>query len=61
MEPEPDVTFLFQFGNIRDTQRVPLASLNLKTLKDLAVDFINEKVSIFALLFLLFRAKRMQT
>lgn len=47
MEPEPEVvTFLFQFGNIRDAQRVPLTALNLKSLKDLAVDFINEKVTI---------------
>lgn len=44
MEIEPEVTFLFQFGNIRDTQRVPLTALNLKSLKDLACDFINEKV-----------------
>ena len=47
MEPEPEVTFLFQFGNVRDTQRIPLSALNLKSLKDLAVDFINEKVNIF--------------
>lgn len=45
MEPEPEVTFLFQFGNVRDTQRMPLAALNLKSLKDLACDFINEKVN----------------
>lgn len=45
MELEPEVTFLFQFGNVRDTQRIPLAALNLKSLKDLAVDFINEKVN----------------
>lgn len=45
---EPEITFLFQFGNIRDTQRVPLTALNLKDLKDLAVDFINHKVSGFA-------------
>lgn len=47
MEPEPEVTFLFQFGNLRDTQRVPVSALNLKSLKDFAVDFINEKVSLF--------------
>ncbi|KAI9580134.1 serine/threonine-protein kinase D1 [Glossina fuscipes] len=39
----PEVTFLFQFGSIRD---VSVASnvLTLKTLKDLACDFINTKV-----------------
>ena len=45
MEPEPEVSFLFQFGNVRDSQRIPVAALNLKSLKDLACDFINEKVS----------------
>lgn len=40
----PDVTFLFQFGLVRDTVTVPQYSLNLKTLKDLACDFINNKV-----------------
>ncbi|KAF2893732.1 hypothetical protein ILUMI_12426 [Ignelater luminosus] len=39
----PDVTFLFQFGLVRDTVTVPQYSLNLKTLKDLACDFINNK------------------
>uniref|UniRef100_A0A1B0BJC4 protein kinase C n=1 Tax=Glossina palpalis gambiensis TaxID=67801 RepID=A0A1B0BJC4_9MUSC len=39
----PEVTFLFQFGSIRD---VSVASnvLTLKTLKELACDFINTKV-----------------
>lgn len=40
---EPEVTFLFQFGLIRDTVSVALSSLTLKTLKDLACDFINKK------------------
>lgn len=40
----PDITFLFQFGLCRDTVTVPQASLNLKTLKDHACDFINNKV-----------------
>lgn len=44
----PEVTFLFQFGNLRDMVTVPAATINLKTLKDLACDFINSKVSSFA-------------
>lgn len=40
----PDVTFLFQFGLIRDAVTVPQTSLNLKTLKNLACDFIDSKV-----------------
>lgn len=44
MDSGPEVTFLFQFGNLRDTQTVPQASLNLKSLKDMACDFINLKV-----------------
>lgn len=39
-----DITFLFQFGLIRDTVTVPQALLNLKTMKDLACDFVNSKV-----------------
>lgn len=42
----PEVTFLFQFGLTRDAVTVPVASLNLKTIKDLACNFINTKVSI---------------
>lgn len=42
----PDITFIFQFGLIRDTITVPQYSLNLKSLKDLACDFINNKVSV---------------
>jgi protein kinase D len=41
----PEVTFLFQFGLIRDAVTVPVSSLNLKTIKDLACSFINSKVS----------------
>lgn len=45
MEQEgPEVTFMFQFGLIRDCVTVLQSSLNLKTIKDLAVDFINSKV-----------------
>lgn len=38
-----EVTFLFQFGLIRDTITVDSSTLTLKTLKDLACDFINTK------------------
>lgn len=41
----PEVTFLFQFGNLRDMVTVPAATINLRSLKDLACDFINSKVS----------------
>lgn len=40
----PEITFLFQFGNWRDIVTVDASTLNLKTLKDLACDFINTKV-----------------
>lgn len=40
----PEVTFLFQFGFIRDAVTVPQSTLNLKTIKDLACDFLNSKV-----------------
>lgn len=40
------MTFLFQFGNLRDMVTVPAAALNLKLLKDMACDFINSKVSL---------------
>ncbi|XP_046144954.1 serine/threonine-protein kinase D3 isoform X4 [Osmia bicornis bicornis] len=39
----PEVTFLFQFGLIRDTITVESSSLTLKTLKEFACDFINNK------------------
>lgn len=42
----PEVTFLFQFGNLRDMVTVSAASVTLKSLKDLACDFINEKVNV---------------
>lgn len=41
-----EITFLFQFGNLRDMVTVPASTINLKSLKDLACDFINSKVSI---------------
>lgn len=40
-----EVTFLFQFGNLRDLVAMPASMINLKSLKDLACDFINSKVS----------------
>nr|XP_036673514.1 serine/threonine-protein kinase D1 [Drosophila suzukii] len=40
----PEVTFLFQFGSVRDAICVPANALTLKTLKDLACDFINTKI-----------------
>lgn len=43
-EQGPEVTFLFQFGLIRDAVTVPQSSLNLKTIKNLACDFLNSKV-----------------
>lgn len=49
----PEVTFLFQFGNLRDMVTVPASTINLRSLKDLACDFINSKVSLFYFSFLL--------
>ncbi|KAJ8924394.1 hypothetical protein NQ315_007190 [Exocentrus adspersus] len=43
-EQGPEVTFLFQFGLIRDAVTVPQSSLNLKTIKNLACDFLNSKI-----------------
>ena len=40
----PEITFIFQFGNLRDIVTVAASALNLKSLKDLACDFINTKV-----------------
>ncbi|ENN72969.1 hypothetical protein YQE_10400, partial [Dendroctonus ponderosae] len=40
----PEVTFMFQFGFIKDAITVPQSTLNLKTIKDLACDFLNSKV-----------------
>lgn len=42
-----DVTFMFQFGLIRDTVTVPVKLLTLKTLKEFACDFIASKVVLF--------------
>uniref|UniRef100_A0A1I8NM65 Serine/threonine-protein kinase n=1 Tax=Stomoxys calcitrans TaxID=35570 RepID=A0A1I8NM65_STOCA len=40
----PEVTFLFQFGSVRDAVSVAANVLTLKTLKDLACEFINTKI-----------------
>ncbi|XP_028899933.2 serine/threonine-protein kinase D3 [Zeugodacus cucurbitae] len=40
----PEVTFLFQFGSLRDAVSVAASSLTLKSLKDLACEFINTKI-----------------
>ncbi|XP_017771650.1 PREDICTED: serine/threonine-protein kinase D3 [Nicrophorus vespilloides] len=40
----PEISFLFQFGLTRDIVTVTQSSLNLKTIKDLACDFINNKI-----------------
>lgn len=40
----PEITFLFQFGLIRDAITVPQSSLNLKTIKNLACDFLQSKI-----------------
>lgn len=42
-EPTDTITFLLQLGLVRDTCTVEAGTLNLKALKDLAVDFINKK------------------
>nr|CAD7416423.1 unnamed protein product [Timema poppensis] len=39
----PEVTFLFQFGLVRDTVTTVTNTLGLKTIKSLACDFINKK------------------
>lgn len=42
----PEITFMFQFGSIRDAVTVCASLLNLATLKDLACQFITTNVSI---------------
>ncbi|XP_053678268.1 serine/threonine-protein kinase D3 [Anopheles nili] len=39
-----DITFIFQFGNLRDIATVESSALTLKTLKELACEFINNKI-----------------
>lgn len=40
----PEITFLFQFGNLRDTVTCACSAITLKSLKDMACEFINSKV-----------------
>lgn len=42
----PEITFLFQFGSMRDAVSICAPALTLKTLKDMACDFINSKVNV---------------
>ena len=44
MEDNNNVTFLFQVGLVRDLITTDASQLTLKTLKDLACNFINQKV-----------------
>jgi hypothetical protein len=46
----PEVTFIFQFGLVRDTVTAAANTLGLKTLKDLACDFIDRKVGTACIL-----------
>lgn len=48
----PEITFLFQFGNMRDIVTVAANVLTLKSLKDLACDFINNKVVVIFTVFI---------
>ncbi len=43
---ETEVTFLFQFGLIRDTITADLSKLNMRSLIQYACDFINTKVRL---------------
>ena len=43
--PTGDVTFIFQLGLVRDSVTVDASQLTLKTLKDVACEFIIRKVS----------------
>ena len=49
------VTFMFQVGLVRDFITADASQLTLKTLKDLACNFINQRVSFFS--FSLFMSK----
>lgn len=40
------VTFMFQVGLVRDFISTDASQLTLKTLKDLACNFINQRVSV---------------
>ena len=47
--PTGDVTFSFQLGLVRDSVTMDASLLTLKTLKDVACEFIIRKVSVFTL------------
>lgn len=42
----PEITFMFQFGSIRDAVTVCASLLNLATLKDMACQFITANVIV---------------
>lgn len=46
-----EINFLMQCGLIRDKVNIDIVDLNLKTLKDTAVNFIDRKVSFFFVIF----------
>lgn len=48
-----EINFLMQCGLIRDKVSVDIVDLNLKTLKDTAVNFIDRKVSILSFFFVI--------
>ena len=48
------VTFMFQVGLVRDFITADASQLTLKTLKDLACNFINQRVSTFFPFFISF-------
>ena len=43
---EEQVTFMFQVGLVRDQVSMDASQMTLKTLKDLACNFINQRVSV---------------
>lgn len=43
---EEQVTFMFQVGLVRDQVSTDASQMTLKTLKDLACNFINQRVSV---------------
>lgn len=43
---EDEVTFMFQLGVVRDAVQAPAHLLTLAHLKDLAVKFVHDKVTI---------------
>lgn len=45
----PEITFMFQFGSIRDAVTVCASQLNLRSLKELACNFIETHVSVYTI------------